>query len=302
MSAPEPIVWLDGELLPASQARVSVYDRAFRNGEGVFETMRIDDGHPFRLEAYVQRALTSAAALGLDVAGQRLRRAVTEVVAANAERLPSAGLRLTISAGELDPTSAVPGRPAEGEAGRPTVVATMHPLPLDPDAPPRPVTAATVQLQRALPHVKAVSYLPVLVARRTARERGADEALLLDDDGQVLEAGSANVAVLRGRSLATPPVDAGIMAGIARQVLLEVAPSAGFDVTERPITLAELLAAEEVVLTASTRQVFPLVAVDGHLIGNGAPGPSAAALLAAYRAEVAREREATARDEAVDSD
>ena len=293
MSGTEPIVWHDGRLLPASEARVSVYDRAFRNGEGVFETLRFDAGHAFRLDAHLDRALAGATEIGLALDRQSLRRAVTEVVAANSGHLAAGSVRLTVSAGELDPDTPIPGRPAQGQAGRPTIVATAHPLRTDPAATPPPVSAATVRMPRALPQVKAVSYLPVLMARRAARERGADEALLIDEHDRVLEAATANVAALRNRTLVTPPTDAGLLAGIARQVLLEVAPAAGWEVVERPLPLPELLAADEAVLTSSSRQVFPLVAVDSEPIGTGRPGPGAAELLAAYRSEVARERAAT---------
>ena len=296
MSDVEPTVWHDGQLLPASEARVSVYDRAFRNGEGVFETLRFDDGHPFRLEAHLDRALDGATEIGLELDRSTLRRAVTEVVAANRGQLAAGAVRLTVSAGELDPVTPIPGRPARGEAGRPTVVATVHPLRTAPTALPPAATAATVRMPRALPQVKAVSYLPVLVARRAARERGADEALLIDEDDQVLEAATANVAALHGRTLVTPPTEAGLLAGIARQVLLEVAPGAGWQVLERALPLSELLTADEAVLTSSSRQVFPLVAVDGHPIGSGEPGPGARELLTAYRAEVARERRASEQD------
>ncbi len=296
MSGTEPIVWLDGMLLAASEARVSVYDRAFRNGEGVFETLRFDAGHPFRLDAHLDRALAGAAEVGLVLDRLALRRSITEVVAANRDRLAAGSVRLTVSAGELDPEAPIPGQPAQGAAGRPTIVATVHPLRSDPAAIPPPVSAATVRMPRALPQVKAVSYLPVLVARRAARERGADEALLIDEHDRVLEAATANVAALHDRTLVTPPTDAGLLAGIARQVLLEVAPTAGWQVVERSLPLHELLAADEAVLTSSSRQVFPLVVVDGRSIGTGRPGPGAAELLAAYRAEVARERAAAATD------
>jgi branched-subunit amino acid aminotransferase/4-amino-4-deoxychorismate lyase len=278
--------WVDGDLLPAERAVVSVYDRGFRTGEGVFETLRAYGDHVFRLEAHLRRARAGANELGFDPGpGERLAEAVWATTLGNLAAFDGAdtAVRLTVSAGPVEPDSPIPGRPA----GPATVVVTSHPLA------PRPasMTAVSVDLARELPHVKAVSYLVAVTARRQAAERGADEALLTDGTGRVLEGASSNVFAVLDGVLVTPGTDDGLLAGVTRQVVLELARAAGVPVAQRPLELAEFRGADEAFLTSTTRELVPLVAVDGApLRHDGGPGPVTARLQEAYAAEVRRER------------
>ena len=281
-------VWVDGTLVPADAAVVSVYDRGFRTGEGVFETLRAYGGHVFRLDAHLRRARAGAAELGFDPGpATRLVAAVQQTTDRNLAAFDGAdtAVRLTISAGAVEPDSPIPGRPT----GTPTVVVTSHPL-----APARTsMTAVSVDLARELPHVKAVSYLVAVMARRQAAQRGADEALLTDGAGRVFEGASSNLFVVRDGEVLTPPSDGGLLAGVTRQVVLELAEDAGLGVTERSLDLAEVHGAQEAFLTSTTRELVPLVAVDGRPLGTGAgPGPVTAQLQRAYVDEVRRERDA----------
>jgi len=289
-----PAVWLDGRVVAAADALVSVHDRAFRGGEGVFETLRAYGDHPFRLAAHVDRALAGVATLGIPVEAAALEAAVLGVIRANRTWHGGAdsAVRLTVSAGSIDPASPFPGRPADGAAGAPVVVATSHPLVVDPRRYETGVTAITVPLARELPQLKSVSYAVALLARRLAHEAGTDEALLASGSGELLEAASANLALIFDDHLVTPPITAGVLAGVTRGVLLEIAGAAGLQVTQRRLQQTDLAAANEAVLTASTREIMPLVRVDDVAIGDGRPGPVAARLLTAYRAEVAREQAA----------
>jgi D-alanine transaminase len=284
------LAWVDGAVVPLVEARVSVLDQGFRTGEGVFETIRVYAGHPFRLGAHLDRAAAGAERLGFVPPDHaHLRAAVHELVAANAGVVVGdLGLRLTLTGGPLDPDSPFPGRPL----GRPTVVATVQPLAIAPGIYARGITAAVVPWARELPEIKAVSYLAASLARARARELGADEALLTAGHGVVLEGAASNVFAVVDGGLVTPPLDAGLLAGVTRGVVLELAAAAGMVVRERLVTVRELCAAAEVFLTASTRELVPLVSIDGEPVGNGAPGPVTQRLLAAYRAEVARERAA----------
>jgi branched-subunit amino acid aminotransferase/4-amino-4-deoxychorismate lyase len=281
----ELLVWVDGALVPASAAQVSVYDRGFRSGEGVFETLRAYGDHAFRLGAHVDRAVAGADVLGFALDPAVLRSAVAATAAANLPIIDGAdsAIRLTTSAGPIDPDSLFPGAPE----GRPTIVVTSHRL-----RPPRTggSSAITVALARDLPHVKAVSYLVALTARRRAREAGVDEALLTTGDGRVLEGSSSNVVAVIGGRLVTPPVREGLLAGVTRSVVLEVAQRQAISVEERPLTIIELADADEAFLTATTREVIPLTHLDGAAIGDGRPGTLTAAIHAGYRDEVARER------------
>lgn len=292
MSTPPPpdaptalVAFVDGRLVPAADATVSVYDRGFRSGEGVFETLRAYGDHVFRLDAHLARARAGADELGFDAGdADALASAVTRTARANLDafRGGDQAVRLTISAGQIDPLSPFPGT----AVGAPTVVVTSHRL-REPDAPG--ATAVTVPLARELPHVKAVSYLVAVTARRRARERGADEAVLTTPGGDVLEGSSSNLfAVIDGR-LTTPPLSAGVLAGVTRGVVEVVAARLGLPFDERSLSVRELAGADEALLTATTREVVPLIALDDRPIADARPGPITRRVQAGYRDEVARE-------------
>lgn len=284
----ELLAWVDGDLVPVHEARISAFDQGFRTGEGVFETLRAYGGHVFRLDAHVRRAAEGARALEFHPGDHdRLAHAVTATAAANLAALngQDSAVRLTVTPGRLDPTSPFPGEIAAG----PTVVVTSHPLAPDPAMWERGVTALTVPWSRQLPQIKAVSYLAASTARRRARRHGAYEALLTSG-GNVLEGASSNVFAVVDGTLVTPPVEAGLLAGVTRAVVLELAAAAGLPTVERSLAVDELAAAEEAMLTSTTREIVPLVAIDGAPVGSGRPGATTMRLLAAYRDEVARSR------------
>lgn len=278
--------WVDGDLLPLERASVNVLDQGFRTGEGVFETMRAYHGHPFRLRHHLDRAASGATRLGFEIpAPEHLAHAVQATVDANAHVSDDLAIRLTLTPGPLDPHAPWP----MSSLGQPTVVVTAHALHVSPALYRYGVRAVTVPWMRELPDVKSVSYLSASMARRQARAFGADEALLCDGHDHVVEGASSNVfAVVDGR-LVTPPVGSGLLAGVTRATVLELAEDEGLPVAEAPLALATLYAADELFLTASTREVVPVVRVDETEIGTGRPGPVTARLLEAYRACVARE-------------
>jgi len=140
--------------------------------------------------------------------------------------------------------------------------------------------------------MKSLSYLNYVLARVEAREAGADEALLLNGRGEVAESASSNLFAVRAGTLATPPVESGCLPGTARAVVLETAPRLGLTVALSPLSLPELLDAEEAFLTNSLMEVMPLVRVGDRPIGSGRPGPVTARLAAAYRALVIEETSA----------
>lgn len=278
------VAWVDGRLTAVGEATVSVFDRGFRWGEGVFETLRVYGTHPFALDAHLERACAGLEALGVDPPPtEALTEAVQATVVANRPHLEGDFvIRLTITPGRIDPASPHPGTPV----GTPTVVVTAHPLVEDPAIYREGVTATVVSWHRELPHLKSLSAVAALLARRQAAQRGAFEALLTDHRAYVLEGSSSNVfAVLDGR-LVTPPVAAGLLGGVTRALVLELAPEEGIPTEERPVTVTELGRADEVLLTSSTREVVPVVRIDAVRVGDGRPGPIAAALHEAYRSRV----------------
>lgn len=274
-------------LVPVEEAVVSVFDRGFRSGEGVFETFRVYGRHVFRLDDHLARAYAGAEALGFDVGPRdHVREACIVTAQSNATLLgDTAVLRLTLTPGPIDPSSPFPG----ATSGRPTLVVTSHPLSLPPELYDRGVRALTVPWRRELPQVKTVSYVTSALARRQAQADGADEALFTDPTrGLVLEGSASNLFALLGEVLVTPPAHE-ILGGVTRAVVLEAAAADGISIVERPLGVEELLEGTEAFLTATTREVVPLVAVDGHTIGDGEPGPVTRRLHAAYRRAVSDE-------------
>lgn len=287
MTAPE--VFINGRFVPADEAVVSVFDRGFRTGEGVFETFRSYTGYVFRLDAHLDRAFAGAEVLGFDP-GPRER--IAEAVRAVADRsLDALGggdavVRLTLTPGSISPTSPFPGDPV----GAPTVVVSAHPLEIDPAVHHRGVKVMSVPLARELPHVKALSYLAASLARAEARRAGAAEALLVDGLGRVLEGAGSNVFAMVDGVLVTPPVRDGLLPGVTRAVVIELAPELGLEVHEDPLPIDGFGRFDEVFLTATTREVVPVVEVDGTAIADGLPGTVVRRLHAAYRQRVEDER------------
>ncbi|MBW3662437.1 MAG: aminotransferase class IV [Actinobacteria bacterium] len=283
--------WVATVLVPSDAATVSVFDQGFRSGIGIFETIRAYDGHPFRLATHLERASAGAAHLAFEPPPHdQMREAVHATAAANADVTGAdAVLRLTVTPGVIDPRSPHPGT----TAGPPTLVVTAHPLVIDPWVYRDGVAVTVVPWGREVPHVKAVSYLSAALARQEADRQGVYEALLTNGRGQVLEGSFSNVfAVITGR-LRTPALDAGILSGVTRAVVLEVASAQGIAVHEGPLPIEELTAADEVFLTATTREVVPVIRVTGRRIGSGRPGPVTGAVHEGYR-EIVRREAATA--------
>lgn len=282
--------WLGEGLVPVDQALISVYDRGFRAGEGVFETIRAYGTHPFRLAAHLDRAAQGARLLDFELpARDLLVRAVVETARANVDELAGAdgALRVTITPGEVAADSPHPGR----AVGRPTLVVTEQPIAPADEVYERGVAATVVTSARELPQVKAVSYLPAALARRQAARAGAYEALLTTHEGLVLEGSFSNVFAVREGTLLTPSVDQGILPGVTRAVVLEVAATRGLPVEQRALPVDEVLAADEVFLTATTREVVPVVRIGDHRVGDGRPGPVTRAVHGGYRDAVRRELE-----------
>ena len=280
--------WVDGELLPLERASVNVLDQGFRTGEGVFETMRAYGGHTFRLGRHLDRAAAGATTLGFEVPPEdELARAVTATVDANAAVSPDLAVRLTVTPGPLDPFAPWPLSPL----GQPTVVVTAHALRPSPAMYEQGIRAVTVPWRRELPDVKSVSYLSATMARRRARALGADEALLCDAGDHVVEGASSNVFVVADGRLHTPPLGGGLLAGVTRETVLEVARGLGLAVDEADLPRSRLQAADEVFVTASTRELVPVVRIDDSAVADGRPGAIIQRLLAAYRALVQRERD-----------
>ena len=255
-------MWLDGRLVDAADARISVLDHGLTVGDGVFETMRAYGGRPFAVGRHLERLAASAAGLRLALPpAVVLTEAIADVLASNG--IVDGVVRVTVTGG------AGPMGSARGDAD-PTVIVVATDLAF---WPPRSPTAdvAVVPWPRnergALSGLKSVSYGENVVALAWARDRGAHEGLFPNLAGKLCEGTSTNVFVAIGGRLHTPPLTAGCLAGVTRQLVIETS-----EVVERDLSLGDLAAAEEAFLTSSTREVQAIRAVDGTPL-PAAPGP-----------------------------
>jgi branched-chain amino acid aminotransferase len=283
-------LWLswNGRIVALGEAKISLLDRGVLYGDGLFETMRAYGGRVFRLEAHLERLGSSAPVVRLMLpwTAAELSEAVRGVLAASG--LGDAYLRLTVLRGEGPPGPA----PVAGVSPHYFVIA--RPLKPYPERCYREGATAIMATTRQnegspLSRVKSTSYLNHVLAIGEARDAGADEALLLNNREELAEGATSNLFLVRGDTLLTPPVECGCLPGVTRAVVLERAPALGLTPQLRPLTLPDLLAADEAFLTNSLMEVMPLVRVGEHPIGAGRPGAVTARVAAEYRATVSRE-------------
>jgi branched-chain amino acid aminotransferase len=256
-------------LVDPNEPVVYVDDEAFMRGRGAFETLRVYGGRPFRLDEHLDRLEASCARLGFAPVARASVEELT-ALALDAARAPDAAVRVY----------ATPGR-----GGAPVAFVVVSELPDDlDDLRVRGLSLISVEFRPSdlIGGVKSTSYALNMMAVDEARARGAEDAVFVAADRTVLETTTANVWWRRGTKLVTPVVG-GILAGVTRAALIELAPAAGYTVTEGVFPLGDLAGAEEAFMTSSVREVMPIVALDGEPVGDGAPGPAAAALQTALR-------------------
>lgn len=266
MSLSEDYVWLNGRLLPSSEATVPAGDFGLLYGEGLFETMRARDGRIAYLDRHLRRFIESAAWLELPLPDEaELRRGLSEILAATGGG--DQRVRLTVTrgpAGRFDRPDDVP----------PTLQIITRPASL----PPATMRACMALYRRDemnyLHRFKTTSYLVNVLSSRYAKTRKYDEALFLNTWGELTEGSTTNLFLLRGDRLQTPPDDAGILPGVMRSVLLDEAYRADLQAEKTPLLLKDLFAAEAVYLTNAVIGIVPLVSLDGQKLGNPPPLPT----------------------------
>jgi aminodeoxychorismate lyase len=252
--------FLNGRFIPEAQAVVPISDRGFLYGDGLFETLRVSRGNPLWWNRHAVRLQRGADLLriALPWPHDALHRFALELIQKNA--MPDCLLRITVSRG-----SGARGYSTQG-ANTPTVAMSLHPL-VETPASVRLVTATTrVTAHDPLATVKSANKLVQILARAEAEERGADEALLLNLDGDVAEAASGNVFWIEGGSIGTPPSSAGALPGITREVLLELCREHQLPAAEQTISRAQLLGMEAVFLTNSATGIVPVSELDGQKV------------------------------------
>jgi len=272
-------IYLNGKYMPLEQAMVSVEDRGFLFGDGIYEVVRFYGGRPFRLEAHLQRLHRSAKGtrMPLSAAVSDLPSIIERVWAET--KLENGEIYIECTRGSAHPRNH--SFPAEAN---PTLL--VMPVPLRPPSKSAlTLGVATITVPDIRWHrcdIKSIMLLPSAMAKQQARENDAHEAIFIRS-GVVTEGASTNIfSVIKG-TLRTHPANEAILAGITRQVVLELAVELGQDVREESFTRDQMYGADEVLLVSSTNEVLPITRIDGHMIGEGRPGPVTMRLRKAFQ-------------------
>ncbi len=273
------MIYLNGRLTPRAEVCLDPADRGLLLGDGLFETLPSHGGQTVRLDAHLKRLEAGAGALGISLPCplDDLRHAVVETLAANGLEAADAVLRITLTRGPGPRGLLPPTAPA------PTWMITAAPLPPADPAPARAIIATTRRNEHSpLAKLKTLNYLDSVLARREAEARGATDALLLNTAGRLACASAANLFLVRGRKLLTPPPGEGVLPGVTRAAVLELAEAQGLSPAETPLERSDLQRAQEAFLSNSLIGLRPLVEVEGKAIGDGRPGPVTGRLREAY--------------------
>ena len=275
-------IWLDGNLVDESEAKISVFDHGLLYGDGVFEGLRFYNGRVFRLEEHIRRLFDSAKAIVLDMpwTKEEVLKATCETVAANG--LTNGYIRLVVTRGT-------------GELGlspylcaKPSMFIIASTIKLYPEehytkglsvitcATRRPAPAAL------MPQVKSLNYLNNIMAKVEAIQANALEAVMLNEQGYVAECTGDNLFIMKDGVLHTPLISDGALDGITRAVIIELAETLGIPVKERSLTRYDIYTADECFLTGTAAEVIPVVSLDRRKIGTGEPGPDTHRFLKAF--------------------
>ena len=284
----EQLVYIIGELVPRDQARVSVFDHGFLYGNGLFETMRAYKKKVFRLEHHLQRLFLSLESLHFPIpySFDSLKEAIYTTIEAN--RLEDAYIRLNITRGEgatvPDPTTCKSPN---------LIIIVRDYLPYSPSLYQKGYSGKVVQV-RPSPHtptatMKTFNFLNHIIAKMEAKASGFNEGIMINTDGLVTEGTVSNIFIVMENRIVTPVRDAGLLPGVTRQVILELAEEKQIKSEEGTITPQQLAAADEAFLTNSLVEIMPFVELDGQPIGKGTPGPVTQELIVSYKKRVQEE-------------
>jgi branched-chain amino acid aminotransferase len=285
-STATPTIWLDGKWCDRNTAMVSVYDHGLLYGDGVFEGIRAYGGKVFRLAQHLERLYDSAKSIWLNIPMPREEMAAITEEAVRRSGIADAYLRHVVTRGVgdlgLDPR----------KCPKPSILIIVDTIKLWPeqvyDAGLNVVTAGTPIPQRESlsPRVKSLNYLPHILAKIEGIHAGADEVLMLDSAGSVAEGSGQNIFVVKGGVLRTPPPFAGILKGVTRDVVIEIAVQAGYQVEQSILNRYDVYTADEAFFTGTASEVVAIRQVDGRVIGAGKAGPITRDIRARFQALV----------------
>jgi branched-chain amino acid aminotransferase len=266
-------IWINGKLYEKADAKISVYDHGLLYGDGVFEGLRSYGGKVFRLEQHLTRLWNSAKAILLEIplSREEVAHAINETLQVNGLKDGYIRLVVTRGAGSL---GLDPNRTADPQVIIITDHITVYPEDLYRQG-LEIITASTLRNHPAAlnPRIKSLNYLNNILAKIESMQAGCMEALMLNHKGEVSECTADNIFLVRGGVLLTPPTDAGVLEGITRDAVIELARQSGREVREVSLTRHDVYIAEECFLTGTAVEVIAVVKVDSRVIGSGAPGP-----------------------------
>ena len=276
-------IYIDGEFFPEAEAKVSVFDHGLLYGDGIFEGIRFYNGRVFKLEEHLARLWDSARSICLDIPMSRneMAEALLETIRQNDLRDGYIRLLVTRGVGNLGLNPA--------QCKRASVIIIAATVTLYPDKAYRDgLTVVTCATRRTSPSalnpaVKSLNYLNNVMARIEANLAGADEALMLNDQGNVAECTADNVFIIKRGEIFTPPIHAGALRGVTRSVVFDIAAELGLKISETDITRHDVFIADECFLTGTAAEIIPVVKADGRVIGNGKPGPISTRMIGLFR-------------------
>lgn len=279
----ERTIYIDGQLLPASQAKVSVFDHGLLYGDGIFEGIRFYNGRVFRLEQHIRRLYDCARAILL-----KIPLTPEEMIAATCATVKANGLRdgyirLVITRG-VGPMGLSPFK-----CPTPSVIIIADAISLYSEESYRTgLTMATVATRRPShdilsPQVKSLNYLNNIMAKVEAIQAGAEEGLMLNDVGLVAECTGDNIFIIRDGAISTPPLTAGALDGITRGTVFDIAQELGIPIRERDFSRHDVFIADECFLTGTAAEVIAAVKLDGREIASGKPGAITQRIIARFR-------------------
>lgn len=279
----ELIIYLDGEYVKESEAKVSVFDHGLLYGDGVFEGIRAYNGRIFKCKEHIDRLYAAAKAIMLEIplTKEEMKEVLLETCRRN--HLRDAYIRLVVTRGKgdlgLSPT----------KCSKPSVFCIASSITLYPPEmyeKGMPIITASQRRNKATivdPQIKSLNYLNNILAKIEANRAGVPEALMLNHDGIVAECTGDNIFIVKDGVLYTPPIHIGILDGITRRTIIDLAKDMGIEVYEKEFTLFNVYNADECFLTGTAAEAIAVTNVDGRVIGNGVAGPITKKLLEAFQ-------------------
>lgn len=276
------LVYIDGEFVPATQAKISVFDHGFLYGDGVFEGIRAYNGKVFKLKEHIDRLYDSAKAIDLQIpiSKEEFMEIILETLRRN--KLRDAYIRPIVTRGigdlGLDPR----------KCGKPSIIVIAQPWGrLYGDLYERGLKAVTVAIRRNAidslpPNIKSLNYLNNILAKIEANAKGGDEAIFLDHNGYVSEGSGDNIFIVKNGGVITPPTINNLK-GITREVVIELIKKLGIPFKEANISLYDLYTADEIFVTGTAAEICPITWIDGRKVGDGKPGKITKMLMEEFR-------------------